>query len=103
MSKNKDFITSGELRPEMKARGFVVDSNLAKVGKMIQQRGLDVKILQSSDAEQACYIAVKENRVFLTTFLNVFNKKVGVPRGCLHFKSPPYGKLLYCKIVLQLN
>lgn len=35
-SKNKDFITSEELTPEMKARGFVVDSNLAKVGKMIQ-------------------------------------------------------------------
>jgi hypothetical protein len=35
----------------MKARGFVVDSNLNKVGKMIQQRGIDVKILQTSDAE----------------------------------------------------
>jgi hypothetical protein len=35
-TKNKDFIPSGELTPEMKARGFVVDSNLAKVGKMIQ-------------------------------------------------------------------
>jgi uncharacterized protein with PIN domain len=90
-NKIKNFIPSGELTPEIKARGFVVDSNLAKVGKMIQQRGVDVKILASSDAVQTCYVAFKENRVFLTTFLNVFNKKGGVPRGCLHYKATPFG------------
>lgn len=60
---------------------------------MIQQKGQDVKILQVSDSEQTCYVAMKENRIFLTTYLNVFNKKAGVPRGCLHFKATPYGKL----------
>jgi hypothetical protein len=37
----------------MMVRGFVVDKFLSKVGKMIQQRGLDCKILDTADSEVA--------------------------------------------------
>lgn len=56
---------------------------------MLWNRGLDVKVIDSNDGDYVCAQAVKENRIFLTSNLKLFNKKVSVPRGCLHYKAPP--------------
>jgi uncharacterized protein with PIN domain len=84
------FIASVELRPEMVARGFCVDKYLGKLARLLDSRGVDCKVIQQADADLACATAVKENRVFLTSNLKVFNSKQGVPRGCLHYQDTPF-------------
>jgi uncharacterized protein with PIN domain len=78
----------------MITRGMVVDSNLAKLGKMLQQKGVDCKILTAAESGIASQIAHKENRVYITSNLRVFNQSGTVPRGCVHFKATPYSKLV---------
>ena len=53
--KEKDFIPSSNLTPEMKANGFIVDKNLFKVGKMLQNKQIDCKILdKGATSDQIC-------------------------------------------------
>jgi hypothetical protein len=89
--KFKDFIPSVELKPEMKANGFIVDKFLSKVAHAIKNKGYDCKIV---DAEPEALVAqaVKENRIFLCTNNKFFNKKVTIPRGLLHLKASPESK-----------
>ena len=83
---------SNELKPEMKTQGFVVDKYLSKVAKLISNKGYDCKILDRAEPEEVVACAVKENRVFLTSNMKFFNKKVTIPRGCLHYKASPESK-----------
>ncbi len=92
-SKFKDFIPSVELKPEMKANGFIVDKYLSKVAHAIKEKGYDCKVVDV-EAEALCAQAVKENRIFLCTNTKFFNKKTTIPRGLLHFKASPESKLL---------
>ena len=50
----KDFIPSIELKPEMKANGFIVDKFLSKIGQAIINKGYDCVIV---DAEPEAVIA----------------------------------------------
>jgi len=84
----KDFVASEELRPEMKQRGFIVNQYLSKVAKMIQEKGYDCLVVDT-DGESIAHLAVQENRVMLTDNLKLFNKKITIPRGCLHYKAKP--------------
>lgn len=89
--ENKDFIASEELKPEMKLNGFIVNQYLSKVARMIQDKGYDCMIVDT-DGESIAHLAVQENRVMLTDNLKLFNKKITIPRGCLHFKAKPLCK-----------
>lgn len=76
----------------MKTMGFIVDKNLFKVAKMLQDK-VYCKIPDSSlDSEAICQLAVKENRIFITTNLKLFNKKLTIPRCCVAFKASPFSK-----------
>lgn len=44
------------------------------------------------DSNAICTQAVKENRIFVTSNLKVFNSKLQVPRCCVHFKASPESK-----------
>ena len=79
----------------MVVRGFCVDKHLAKLAKMLNQRDVDCKVIEIADSDLACATAVKENRVFLTSNLKVFNQKQGVPRGCLHYQETPFSKIYF--------
>jgi uncharacterized protein with PIN domain len=92
--KEKDFIPSQGLMPEMKSQGFIVDKGLFKVGRMLQEKKIDCKILDHVDSEAICAQAIKDNRIFITTNLKLFNKKVQLPRCCLAYKSSPFSKFL---------
>jgi uncharacterized protein with PIN domain len=87
---------SSELRPEMKTQGFIMDKYLSKVGKMLWNKGFEVTVVDTNDGDEVCAQAIKENRIFLTNNLKISNKKVSVPRGCLHFKAPPHSKQIDC-------
>ena len=76
----------------MKDKGFIMDKYLSKVGKMLQQKGIDSKIIDSDDANLISSQAVKEGRVYLTNNIKQFNKKVSISCGCLHFKASPFSK-----------
>ena len=69
-----------------------MDKNLVKVGRMMQSKGIDCKIYDGMDSDQICEKAIKENRVFVTSNLKLFNKKVSMPRCCIHFKASPFSK-----------
>jgi hypothetical protein len=89
----KDFIPSHNLTPEMwKQHGFIVDKHLLKVGKMLQNRGINCVVLDTPDSDKICEVAVRENRIFVTSNLKLFNKKTSMPRCCLHYKAPPPSK-----------
>lgn len=52
--KEKDFIASENLNPDMKTMGFIVDRHLYRVGKMLQEK-VYCKIPDSSlDSEAIC-------------------------------------------------
>ena len=90
----KDFIPGHNLTPDMwKTHGFIVDKHLAKVGYMLRDNGCDVKIMpKDTDSEIVCAEAVKDNRIFVTSNLKLFNKKLSMLRCCLHYKANPQSK-----------
>ena len=49
----KDFLPSDELNPELKQKGFLVDSSLSRVGKLLLEKGVDCKIIETTDGEFA--------------------------------------------------
>ena len=47
----------------MKTNGFIMDKYLSKVGKMLQQKGINCKIVDL-EADAVIAIAIKEKRVY---------------------------------------
>ncbi len=77
----------------MKELGFMVDKNLFRIGKMLQDRKIYCHIPdQGLDSETICKNAMNDNRVFITTNLKLFNKKLTVPMCCVAFKASPASK-----------
>lgn len=72
----------------MKANGFIVDKYLSKIAQTINSKGYDCKVIDA-EPEALCALAVKENRIFLSTNSKFFKKKVTIPRGLLHHKASP--------------
>lgn len=102
----KDFIASENLTPEHKSQGFLVDKHLFKVGRLMQEKGIDVNVSEDLESEQLCALAIKENRIFVTSNLKMFNKKISIPRCCLNFKASPHCKLflnIFLKIVANIS
>ncbi len=72
-----------------------MDKNLFKVAKMLQEKKVDCKIMDSSfDSEAICAQAVKDNRILITSNLKLFNKKVALPRVCIAYKASPFSKII---------
>jgi len=78
-------------------RGFIVDKNLVKLAKMLQEKGIDCTIPESEDSEQICSIALESDRVFITSNLKLFNRKSVMMRCCVHFKDNPYKQFMALK------
>jgi hypothetical protein len=76
----------------MKHRGFVVNNYLSKVAKMMQEKGVDV-LLVDTDGEGIAHLAAAENRIMLTDNLKLFNAKSSIPRVCLHYKAKPFSNI----------
>jgi uncharacterized protein with PIN domain len=76
---------------------FVVDKPLVKLGLLMQQKGLDCKIIgdldKAASTEQAYQIAQSEGRVFLTQNSSYFLEKKDVSRGLLHHLASPFHQL----------
>ena len=59
-------------------KGFIVDRNLSRLAKMLQEKGVDCMIPDQSysqDSEQICSKALETDRIFITSNLKLFNKK----------------------------
>lgn len=57
------------------------------------EKKIDCKFLEEiKDTDIICQVAVKENRIFLTTSSKTFNKKISMPRVCLNAKLRVSGK-----------
>ncbi len=66
----------------------------------MQEKQIDCKIMDADcDSEIICAQAVKENRIFITTNLKLFNKKVQIPRCCIAYKASPFSKYLLTKLI----
>jgi uncharacterized protein with PIN domain len=76
----------------MKDQGFIMDRYLSKVGNMLRNKGMNVRIVDTDDVNVVASQAAKEGRILLTSNLKAFNKLLSVPRGCLHFKASPFSK-----------
>lgn len=89
----KEFIPSEELKPEMwRTNGFMLDKNLNKLQKLMKEKGIDAKTINTKESDQICAAAIQENRIFITSNLKLFNKKLQMPRCCLFYKSSPQSK-----------
>lgn len=74
--------------------GFIVDKNLPALAKILNQNGIECLFLEGAkDSEQICLAAVKHNKIFVTSNLKLFNKKISQQRFCVHFRSNPQCKL----------
>jgi uncharacterized protein with PIN domain len=67
----------------------MMDKNLNKVTKLLQEKGVDCKTVYAAESEQICAAAIQENRIFVTSNMKLFNKKIAMPRVCLFYKSSP--------------
>lgn len=77
--------------------GFIVDKNLVKLGKMLQENKIDCMITNFGDSEKICSKALELDRVFVTSNLKLFNKKSVMNRCCVHFKDSPYKQYMALK------
>lgn len=76
--------------------GFIVDKNLFKLGKLLNERKIDCMIpdqQQSKDSELICAKAIEMDRIFITSNLKLFNKKNVLKRCCVHYKDNPFRQL----------
>jgi hypothetical protein len=90
--KFKKLVTSKGLTPDSvkTLSGFMVDKNLSKLAKKLQEKGIDcVDPTDTQDSEKICGRAIAENRIFITSNLRLFNKKGAMPRCCVHYKDSP--------------
>jgi uncharacterized protein with PIN domain len=64
------------LRPDVaNTQGFIVDKSLPKLGRRLNSKGIDCKIIENEkDSNKIMDIAIKENRIFVTSNFKVFNK-----------------------------
>jgi len=76
--------------------GFIVDKNLNKLGKMLQEKGISCIIPDTQDSERICNKALEQDRIFITSNLNLFNKK-NVMKCCVHYRDNPYKQYLALK------
>jgi uncharacterized protein with PIN domain len=73
-----------------KTHGFIVDKNLHKLAKILQEKGIDCIIPDSNDSEVICSKALEKDRIFITSNLKLFNKKSVMSRCCVHYRDNPY-------------
>ena len=59
-TNNTSLITNEDLRASMwKSHGFIVDKNLTKLAKMLQQNGINCFVPPTSDSEKICAMALE--------------------------------------------
>jgi len=81
-------------------KGFIVDRNLSRLAKMLQEKGVDCMIPDQSysqDSEQICSKALETDRIFITSNLKLFNKKSVMHRCCVHYKDNAQRQFLALK------
>lgn len=69
--------------------GFIVDRNLQKLCKILQDNKIDCIQIDSQDSEYICNKAMEKDRVFITSNLKLFNRKSVMNRCCVHYKDSP--------------
>ena len=67
----------------------MVDKNLTKLAKMLQEKNIDCMIPDAQDSEVICSRALEQDRIFITSNLNLFNKKTVMNICCVHWKDSP--------------
>lgn len=60
-----------------------------KLGKLLQDKGIDCKIVETTDLEAVCAQAIEESRVYLTSNMKMFKKKISMQIGLLANKASP--------------
>ena len=85
-------LASDDLKASMwLSHGFIVDRNLDKLGRILQEKKIDCVIPDSHlDSDQICSKAMELDRVFVTSNLKLFNRKNVMNRVCVHYKDSPY-------------
>lgn len=90
-TQNLSFLHNDELRASMwQTKGFLVDKNLTKLGRLLQEKGIDCIVTDLQDSEQICSKCLEMDRVLITSNLKLFNKKSVMNRCCVHFKDSPF-------------
>lgn len=91
-TNNTSLITNDTLRASMwQTHGFIVDKNLTKLARMLQEKGIDCEIpADTSDSEKICSRALEKDRIFITSNLKLFNRKSVMNRCCVHYKDNPF-------------
>jgi len=70
-----------------------------KLGRMLQEKGIDCLIHNVDDSENICSKALETDRIFVTSNLKLFNRKSVLNRVCVHFKdnNKPYKQFMALK------
>jgi hypothetical protein len=56
----------------------------------LNSKGIDCKIIEDEkDSNKIMDIAIKENRIFVTSNMKVFNIKVPMYKCCVHYRAHP--------------
>ena len=98
-TNNTSLITNDTLRASMwQTHGFIVDKNLTKLARMLQERGIDCEIPHDTqDSEKICSRALEKDRIFITSNLKLFNRKSVMNRCCVHYKDNPHKQFMALK------
>lgn len=90
-TNNTQLFTNDELRASMwQTHGFIVDKNLNKLARMLQEKNIDCVIPDTTDSEKICSKALEQDRIFITSNLKLFTRKNAMNRCCVHFKDSPH-------------
>lgn len=90
--------TNDELKASMwETNGFIVDKNLNKLARMLQEKNVDCLIPETNDSERICSIALEKDRIFITSNLKLFNRKNAMNRCCVHFRDSPHKQFMALK------
>lgn len=83
--------TNDELKASMwETHGFIVDTKLSKLGRLLKENNVDCLIPDTNDSEKICSMALEKDRIFITSNLKLFNKKNSMNRCCVHYKDNPH-------------
>lgn len=97
-TNNTQLFTNDELRASMwQTHGFVVDKNLNKLARMLQEKSIDCVIPDTTDSEKICSLALEKNRILITSNLKLFNRKNAMNRCCVHYKDSPQKQFMALK------
>ena len=77
--------------------GFIVDKNLNKLARMLQEKNIDCVIPDTTDSEKICARALEQDRIFITSNLKLFNRKNAMNRCCVHYKDSPQKQFMALK------